>query len=136
MNHKLTVLIITGITLVSSTAWYPLQEDELTKSKERGKALYEELCVTCHLADGTGTEGVFPPLAKSDYLTKNKEGSIRAIKYGQEGEIKVNGVVYNNIMPAPGLNDQEVADLMNYIQNSWGNKGKYVTASEVAKVEE
>jgi mono/diheme cytochrome c family protein len=134
MNNKLTVLIIATVILVSSTALYPSQEDELTKSKERGKALYEELCVTCHLADGTGTEAVFPPLAKSDYLMKNKEGSIRAIKYGQEGEIKVNGVVYNNIMPAPGLNDQEVADLMNYIQNSWGNKGKYVTADEIAKV--
>ncbi len=134
MNHKVFLFIVVGVVVVLTSAWYPVQDDEFSKSKERGKALYEELCVTCHLAEGTGTEGVFPPLAKSDYLVKNKEGSIRAIKFGQEGEIKVNGVTYNNVMPAPGLNDQEVADLMNYIQNSWGNTGKYVTVKEVEKV--
>ena len=134
MKTKIFFLTGVGILVMSMSAWQPRQDDEFTKSKERGKQLYEELCVTCHLAEGTGTEGVFPPLAKSDYLVKNKEGAIRSIKFGQEGEIKVNGVVYNNIMPAPGLNDQEVADLMNYIQNSWGNKGKYVTAKEVEKV--
>lgn len=134
MNHKNTLLFCISVVLITTSAWYPSQDDELAKSKERGKQLYEELCVTCHLAEGTGTEGVFPPLAKSDYLTKNKEGSIRAIKFGQEGEITVNGVVYNNVMPAPGLNDQEIADVMNYIQNSWGNKGKLVTAKEVEKI--
>lgn len=134
MNNKNTFLFFISIVLITTSAWYPSQDDGLAKSKERGRQIYEELCVTCHLAEGTGTEGVFPPLAKSDYLTKNKEGSIRAIKFGQEGEVTVNGVVYNNVMPAPGLNDQEIADVMNYIQNSWGNKGKLVTAKEVEKV--
>ena len=134
MKNKLGFLFLIAAVLITSSAWYSFQDDEFAKSKERGKQLYEELCVTCHLAEGTGTEGVFPPLAKADYLAKNKEGSIRAIKFGQEGEITVNGTVYNNIMPAPGISDQEVADLMNYIQNSWGNKGKYVTVKEVEKV--
>lgn len=81
-------------------------------------------------------EGVFPPLANSDYLVKNKERSIHAIKFGQEGEITVNGTVYNNVMPAQGLSDQEVADVMNYIQNSWGNKGKYVSVKDVEQVKQ
>ncbi|HEX5168243.1 MAG TPA: cytochrome c, partial [Cyclobacteriaceae bacterium] len=108
MNCKTSLLITVGVVLIFSSAWYPFQDDELAKSKERGKQLYEELCVTCHLAEGTGTEGIFPPLAKADYLAKNRDGAIHAIKFGQEGEIKVNGVVYNSMMPAPGLNDQEI----------------------------
>lgn len=135
MKFKSFLLILT-ITSISYTSLLSNQDDELAKSKERGKQTYEELCVTCHLADGTGMEGVFPPLAGSDYLMKNKTGAIHAIKFGQEGEITVNGTVYNNVMPSQGLSDQEIADVMNYIQNSWGNKGKYVSASEVEKIKQ
>lgn len=131
-----TLLLSAGIITLSYSSLHSFQEDELAKSKERGKQIYEELCVTCHLAEGTGMEGVFPPLANSDYLAKNKERSIHAIKFGQEGEITVNGTVYNNVMPAQGLSDQEVADVMNYIQNSWGNKGKYVSVKDVEQVKQ
>lgn len=131
-----TLLLSAGIITLSYSSLHSFQEDELAKSKERGKQIYEELCVTCHLAEGTGMEGVFPPLANSDYLVKNKERSIHAIKFGQEGEITVNGTVYNNVMPAQGLSDQEVADVMNYIQNSWGNKGKYVSVKDVEQVKQ
>lgn len=131
-----TLLLAAGIITLSYSSLHSFQEDELAKSKERGKQIYEELCVTCHLAEGTGMEGVFPPLANSDYLVKNKERSIHAIKFGQEGEITVNGTVYNNVMPAQGLSDQEVADVMNYIQNSWGNKGKYVSVKDVEQVKQ
>jgi len=133
----ITTTILLALTLVVMlTAWRPVQSDELAKSKARGKVLYEELCVACHMADGTGMEGVFPPLAKADYLLKTPAKAIHAVKFGQEGEVTVNGVVYNNMMPAPGLSDQEVADVMNYILNSWGNKGKYVPVEDVKKVKE
>jgi mono/diheme cytochrome c family protein len=135
MKFKSFLLIFSIVTL-SYTSLLSNQDDEFAKSKERGKQTYEELCITCHLADGTGMEGVFPPLAGSDYLAKNKAGAIHAIKFGQEGEITVNGTVYNNVMPGQGLSDQEIADVMNYIQNSWGNKGKLVTAKEVESVKQ
>jgi mono/diheme cytochrome c family protein len=131
---KNILLIVSASTLGTLLIASPAQDDELAKSKERGKVIYEELCVTCHLAEGTGTEGIFPPLAGADYLTDNRRGAIKAVKFGQEGEITVNGTVYNNVMPGQGLSDQEVADVSNYVLNSWGNKGKLVTVAEVAKV--
>jgi mono/diheme cytochrome c family protein len=78
----------------------------------------------------------FPPLANSDYLVKNRIESIKAIKYGQSGEIIVNGETYNNIMPSLGLENDEIADVMNYITNSWGNSNdKLITEDEVSEIE-
>jgi mono/diheme cytochrome c family protein len=132
MKNVLRVLFIAGAGVVTLSA--ESQEDELSKSMARGKVVYEELCVTCHLADGKGIPSVFPPLAGADYLLKNQKESIRSIKFGQQGEITVNGTTYNNVMAPQGLSDAEIADVMNYILNSWGNKGQMVTVEEVGKV--
>ncbi|MCL4124822.1 UNVERIFIED_CONTAM: hypothetical protein GTU68_020795 [Idotea baltica] len=85
--------------------------------------------------DGQGVPGTFPPLAGSDYLLKHREASIRAVKFGQEGEIEVNGRQYNTIMPNPFITTDEVADVMNYVLQSWGNKGPVVSEEEVRAVE-
>ena len=77
----------------------------------------------------------YPPLANSDYLKENQEESIRGVKYGQLGRIVVNGKVYNNAMMSMGLEDEEVADVMNYINNSWGNDyGTLITAEQVSEI--
>ena len=111
------------------------QKDPLTESIQRGEAIYMDFCVTCHQQDGQGVKGSFPPLANSDYLLERREESIRSVKYGQKGEITVNGVTYNGVMAPMGLEDDEVADVMNYIMNSWGNsQDKMVTAEEVSEV--
>ena len=108
----------------------------LTQSIERGSLLYQDFCVTCHLPDGKGVKKVFPPLDNSDFLTTKRTESIRAIKFGQKGEILVNDVVYNSVMVSPGLSDDEIADVMNYILNSWSNSNtKRVSPLEVSKVE-
>ncbi|UPQ79541.1 cytochrome c [Flavobacterium azooxidireducens] len=108
--------------------------DELVKSINRGKEIYTDFCVQCHLASGKGTE-TFPPLAGSDWLVNKRKESIHAVKYGQSGPIKVNGKSYNGRMSPMGLSEEEVADVMNYIMNSWGNKqSKMVTVSEVKAV--
>ncbi len=100
-----------------------------------GKVLYEELCIQCHLGTGKATKGVIPPLDGSDWLTKKRKESIHAVTYGLKGSIIVNGKNYKGNMPAMGLNDQEVADLMNYIMTAWSNKHtKKVTVEEVATV--
>ncbi|RMG70399.1 MAG: cytochrome c [Bacteroidetes bacterium] len=102
----------------------------------RGKEVYEMNCVVCHLGQGEGLEGVNPPLAGSDYLMKNPEKAARAIKFGQRGEIVVNGVTYNSYMAELGLYDDEIADVMNYIMNSWGNKADTLITEEwVAGIE-
>lgn len=111
------------------------QESDLEKSTQNGREIYNDFCITCHLDNGQGVEGVFPPLAKSDYLINNRTKSIFGIKYGQTGEIIVNGSSYNNTMMSMGLEDQEIADVMNFITNSWGNKNdKIITVEEVSAV--
>ena len=111
------------------------QTDPLKESIERGSEIYTDFCISCHLPSGEGVERVFPPLAKSDFLFKNREASIRGIKYGQQGEITVNGKTYNGSMTSLGLEDDEIADVMNYITNSWGNKNdKIITQEEVSNI--
>ncbi len=74
-------------------------------------------------------------MAKSDYLKENQEASIKGIKKGMSGEIVVNGITYNSVMAPLGLSNEEVADVMNYINNSWGNNyGKIITTEDVIKV--
>lgn len=112
------------------------QNPKLQESIQRGEAVYSDLCITCHLPDGKGVPKVFPPLANSDYLKNKRAESIKAIKYGMSGEIIVNDVKYNTPMAALGLTNKEVADVMNYITNAWGNKNdKIITEDEVSKIQ-
>ena len=111
------------------------QDTKLKESIKRGKEVYDNMCISCHLTNGEGVPKVFPPLAKSDYLMKKREASIRAIKYGLKGEIVVNGVIYKSMMLKAGLDPGEIADVMNYITNSWGNKNsKMITIQEVEAI--
>jgi nitrite reductase (NO-forming) len=105
---------------------------DLKASITRGKEIYTAQCITCHQEQGEGIEDVYPPLAKSDYLMADKTRSIQQVLHGASGEITVNGKTYNGDMPAFDLTDQEVSDLLNYVRNSWGNKGAAVTPNEVA----
>ncbi len=118
----------------------PSSEQSSTKSPEdesiaRGKTIYSKVCTACHLPNGQGIPGTYPPLDDADWLTEKREESIRAVKYGISRPIEVNGEPYDNLMPSMGLNDQEVANVMNYIMNSWSNDtDKPVTEEEVAGI--
>jgi mono/diheme cytochrome c family protein len=83
-----------------------LSNDEWEASIARGEELYMDYCITCHMAEGEGIEGLYPPLAKSDYLMEDLDRAIGVVKNGLGGEIVVNGQTYNSYMPAPGLEDQ------------------------------
>lgn len=112
------------------------QDDKLQQSIKRGKEVYADMCATCHMPNGKGVPKVYPPLANSDYLMENRKASIQAIKYGLRGKIVVNGVEYKGIMANLGLYEDEVADVMNYITNSWGNKNsEMITEEEVKAIE-
>jgi len=137
MKYLLFSIVLSGILIVACASKEKEQNDKLKASIERGSAIYKDFCVVCHQTNGEGIEGTFPPLAKADYLMNNRNESIKAIKFGQTGEITVNGKIYNNAMAPLGLYDEETADVMNYITNSWGNKNdKMVTAEEVAQLKE
>mgnify|MGYP001050069584 FL=1 len=122
-------LIVGGILFFSFTD--NVREPDLEKSMQRGKVIYGNYCQTCHMQNGLGLEGVFPPLAKSDYLMKDRKRAIRQVLYGASGKMVVNGKTYNGNMSPTGLNAKQTADVLNYITNSWGNKAKMFTPKEV-----
>lgn len=133
--------LIFGLLSLLSIVLYSFKSAYNNAKPDKGQELYELHCSSCHMANGEGVEGVFPPLAKSDYMMADKKRSIQQVTCGASGEMTVNGVKYNMDMPAQGLEDQEVADVLNYIRNAWGNpelvkksKVEMVTAQEV-KVE-
>ena len=103
-----------------------------------GKAVYNRvgICTTCHQPDGKGMPGVFPPLAGSDWMDGDSTRQIKIVLKGLQGPIKVGGVDYNGaMMPLENLlTDQEIADVLTYVQNSWGNKASAVSEGQVAKV--
>jgi len=77
---------------------------------------------------------IFPPLADSDYLKADKERAVRAVVKGLSGPITVNGKPYNNMMPPQDFSDEQIADVMTYVMNAWGNEFGTVTTAEVKKV--
>lgn len=133
MKKRNRVLI--GMAVVFAAITVMAQAYPLTKSVERGKELYTTHCQNCHMADGKGTAGVFPPLAKTDYLKKPAKTWIDLVLKGQMGEVTVNGEKYNGVMPAQNyLTDEQIADILNYARNSWGNKSLVaITPAQVAK---
>lgn len=88
----------------------------------QGHSIYDSVCANCHMEDGTGLKGLIPPLANSDYLKNNQLDVACIIRYGQEGEIVVNGKTYNQPMAGIHyLTDTEIANIINYINHAWGN---------------
>lgn len=100
----------------------------------RGEAVYKTNCAACHQPAGQGIPNAFPPLAKADYLNKDKVRAIKTVTEGLQGKVVVNGQEYDGVMPAWSLTDEEIANVLTYIYNSWGNSGKEVTAGEVKAV--
>lgn len=127
------LILFLGLFFFADSSHSAVQQSELTKSITRGKALYMETCITCHQGKGEGSPPAFPPLAKSDFLLKDPVRAIGVVKFGQKGKIMVNGKEYDNMMPPPGLADDEVADVMNYILNSWGNSSKKMITVQMVK---
>jgi nitrite reductase (NO-forming) len=97
-----------------------------------GKTVYDANCAACHLADGKGVAGVFPPLANSDFFQQRPYEMAHIVLHGRSGEIVVNGEHYNSVMPPQDLNDTQVADVINYV-NMAMNGGKAVLTPEQVK---
>ena len=125
---------IIGLFILFEGIWL-YQKKPLEQSIADGEEIYNDFCIQCHLNTGEGVSGVFPPLAKSDFLVNNIEISIKGLKYGMSGPIVVNGDEYDGVMEDQGLGDDEIADVLNYILNSWGNQyNEIITLEQVASV--
>ncbi|WP_425658491.1 copper-containing nitrite reductase [Tenacibaculum ascidiaceicola] len=110
------------------------QEKTLAQKIADGKQIYTKTCFACHQANGEGIPNAFPPLAKSDYLNADVKRAIDIVLHGKTGEITVNGQKYNSVMTKQALNDQEVADVLTYVYNSWGNNKTNVSVNTVMEV--
>lgn len=118
-----------------ATAAASAKAGNLTQKEQvaAGKILYAGTCSTCHQPDGKGMEGVFPPLAASDYIKGNPGRLPEIILHGMQGPVKVNGKDYNSIMPPMAqLTDDEVANISTYVLNSWGNPGGQISKEQAA----
>lgn len=117
-------------------------EAKVTRKKADGKALFATNCAMCHQAEGQGLAGVFPPLAKSDFLMnlakkKDRKELVEIILRGKTGKIVVNGVEYNGVMtPVSGLDNDSLAAILNHVTSSWGNSAPAFTEAEVKKARE
>ena len=103
---------------------------------EKGKQVYMGLCFACHQPDGKGLPAVFPPLANSDYMLADRERSIRVVLKGLTGPVTVNGAKFDSAMPPQeaALTDAQIADVLTYIYNAWGNKGDAFTTDQVKSI--
>jgi mono/diheme cytochrome c family protein len=130
------LLGLMGLLILFEGTWL-FQNKPLEQSIADGEEIYQDFCLQCHLDTGKGVSGVFPPLVESDYLMNNIDLSIRGVKYGLSGPIVVNGEEYDGVMQNQGLDNEEIADVMNYILNSWGNKSTdMVTEERVSNITE
>ena len=130
------LLILGYLLIVGGTTASLYQEKTKEESIVAGEEIYQDFCLQCHLTTGAGVSGVFPPLKDSDYLMNNIDKSIAGIKFGLKGEIVVNDEIYDGVMAKQGLDDEEIADVMNYILNQWGNSyDAQITTQQVSEVQ-
>jgi mono/diheme cytochrome c family protein len=126
---KKIFLLITSIACCS--LFLIAAKDNTMQDKKKGKEVYSLNCQSCHMENGEGLEGVYPPLAKTSYLKDTKK-IIDVILNGQFGEVTVNGKKYNTDMPAQAyLSNEQIADVLTYIRSSWSNKYPAVTPAQV-----
>jgi len=121
---------VTAATKAAASGTLTLQ-DQI----QAGQALFSGTCSVCHQATGQGLPGVFPPLAQSDYLKGDIQRTIGVLLHGLNGKVTVNGKDYDSVMPPMNqLNDDEVANILSYVLNSFGNAGGRVLTEDVKKV--
>jgi mono/diheme cytochrome c family protein len=124
------IVVLLSVVSLAAFSFSFIQGDSLAASVERGKSVYKTNCLSCHMAEGEGLEGTFPPLAKTGRLS-DKGRLVNIIFNGLSGPIIVKDVEYDNEMNPLNLTDQQAADVLNYIRNSWGNKGAMIQVSEI-----
>lgn len=127
------MLSVLAIGLVAMKA--PTQKGVDKAQMERGLKVYENNCLGCHQADGAGVPSLNPPLIKTKWVLGDKKQLISTLLTGLQDQIEVNGETYANPMPSQAhLSDEEIADVLSYVRNSFGNKVSAITTADVAKV--
>lgn len=134
------LLLFSVLTLFSCGGGEKKEESSTLSSRDQirlkqyqvqGAKIYATYCANCHQQDGRGLASLYPPLAESDYLLEDMARAACIIKNGQSKEIVVNGVTYNQMMPGNPITNLEVAEVLTFIANAWGNEGGLVGVKDV-----
>lgn len=135
----LCLLILLSLPLVAqkkpaAKAKAPVASAGPAKSIAAGKQIYSQYCLSCHQADGGGVQNMNPPLIKTSYVLGDKTRLTKVLLNGLQ-DVDIDGEPYNNVMPSHDfLNDQQIADVLTFVRNSFGNKASAITAAEVKAV--
>jgi len=130
---KISIAAVLIIGFIAAS--FSSEQKDFKESFQRGKAVYKKVCITCHQPDGDGVPRMIPPLSKTKYILGAKEKLVHILVKGLNEEVEVNGDFYNTPMPAqPQLTNQEIADVLTFVRNSFGNKAAAVTVAEVINI--
>jgi mono/diheme cytochrome c family protein len=132
---RVSVFFVLAIGLMSQTKKpaAPAQGG-VQASITRGKQVYFEQCLSCHQADAGGVQGMTPPLIKTKYVLGDKPTLIKVVLNGLSG-VEIDGEKFNGVMaPHPELTDVQIADVLTYLRNNFGNKASAVTAAQVKAI--
>lgn len=131
----LLFLPLAGLAQSSKTSVPAGSKPAIQASLNKGKLVYGVNCLSCHQADGYGVGNLNPPLVGTSWVLGNKNTLIQMVLKGSQGQVEIDGETFANAMPAQAhLSDQQIADVLNYIRNSFGNKAGAVTPAEVKAV--
>jgi mono/diheme cytochrome c family protein len=106
----------------------------LQLSMERGRLVYHDQCLACHQADAGGVPDMNPPLTGTKFVLGDKTTLVQIVLKGMKG-VQINDDDFHNVMaPHSDLTDRQIADVLTYVRNSFGNKARGVTAAEVKAI--
>lgn len=134
MPNKIALWSIVAllIVIVFASCQRDKKEVQFEQFYAAGQLYYKNQCTNCHAENGMGIGKLYPPLANSDYLMADKKRAACIVRYGLQGPVEVNGTTYNLAMPANSkISTMEIAQILTYVQNAWGNEGGLVTEEEV-----
>lgn len=128
----LTIVVFFYVTAQTKKASQPVNSKA---SIARGQIVYRKVCLSCHMADGGGVPRLNPPLIKTSYILGDKSKIIYIVLHGMVDRVPIEDEYYsNNMAPHTDLSNQQIADVLTYVRNSFGNKASAVTVAEVKAV--
>ena len=128
-------IIYTGEEQVVRESRPQEESGDILLADHPGQRVYNISCLPCHQADGNGVPGMHPPIRNTEWIKGDKERLISIVMEGMEGEIVVNKEIFNTIMPPQRhLDAQQVADVLTFVRQSFGNEASEITIEEVEKV--
>ena len=140
MIYKRITLAFIALMLIAAASQAQVKHHKKTHSHlvlsiANGKKVYVQNCLTCHQADGSGVATMNPPLIKTTYVLGDKPTLIKIVLNGFNEDVEINGQKYSNTMtPHDSMTDQQIADVLTYVRNSFTNKASAVTAAQVKAV--